>query len=60
MANQNNLTIYQRLNKVLNGSETEQTKFVVNRELIKDLDPQAYEREKLEAQQTLFLQGLWL
>ena len=59
MANQNNLTIYQRLNKVLNGSETEQTKFVVNRELIKDLDPQAYEREKLEAQQTLFLQGLW-
>lgn len=59
MANQNNLTVYQRLNKVLNGSETEQTKFVINRELIKDLDPQAYEREKLEAQQTLFLQGLW-
>lgn len=59
MANQTNLTIYQRLNKVLNGSETEQTKFVINRELLKDLDPQSYEREKLEAQQSLFLQGLW-
>ena len=59
MANQNNLTIYQRLNKVLNGSDTEQTKFVINRELLKDLDPQSYEREKLEAQQSLFLQGLW-
>jgi len=59
MANQTNLTIYQRLNKVLNGSDTEQTKFVINRELLKDLDPQSYEREKLEAQQSLFLQGLW-
>ena len=59
MANKNNLTIYQRLSKTLNGADSEQTKFVVNRELIKDLDPQAYEREKLEAQQSLYLQGLW-
>jgi hypothetical protein len=59
MANQSNLTVWQRLTKTLNGSETEQMKYVINRDLIKDLDPQAYEREKLEAQQTLYLQGLW-
>lgn len=58
MAN-NNLTIYQRLNRVLNGSDVEQTKFVVNRDLLKDLDPQSYEKEKLEAQQALYLSGLW-
>jgi intein/homing endonuclease len=57
--NQTNLTVWQRLSRTLNGSEAEQMKYIINRELIKDLDPQAYEREKLEAQQTLYLQGMW-
>ena len=59
MANQSNLTMYQRLTKTLNGSETEQMKYIINRELIKDMDPEAYAREKLEAQQTMYLQGTW-
>lgn len=59
MANQSNLTVYQRLTKTLNGSEADQMKYIINRELIKDMDPEAYAREKLEAQQTMYLQGMW-
>lgn len=59
MPNQSNLTVWQRLNKTLNGSESEQMKYIINKEMLKDLDPAAYQREKLEAQQTLFLQNQW-
>lgn len=53
------LTIYQRLNRVLNGKDNDIRNYVINHDVLKDLDPASFQKEKLEAQQTLYLSNQW-
>ena len=58
MANNNKLTIFQRLNKVL-GNEIEGPKYIIDQNSFKNLSDSDLEQKKLEAQQTLYLQNQW-
>ena len=53
-----NLTIFQRLNKVL-GNEVDGPKYVIDPNSFNGLEGDALDQKKLEAQQTVFLQNQW-
>jgi hypothetical protein len=54
----NNLTIFQRLNKVL-GNEVDGPKYVIDPKSFEGLEGEALDKKKLEAQQTIYLQNQW-
>ena len=53
-----NLTIFQRLNKVL-GNEVDGPKYVIDPNSFNGLEGDALDKKKLEAQQTIYLQNQW-
>lgn len=54
-----NLTIFQKLNRALDGDNNDVRSYVIDKNVLKDLDPSSMAREKLEAQQTLYLTNQW-
>jgi hypothetical protein len=53
-----NLTVFQRLGRVLGGESSSPT-YVIDPKSFANLNPQETEQKKLEAQQTFFLQNQW-